>query len=116
MKKINKIVRVAIAIGLIGLAVVLVVSNSHQRKTKLAANGSAVVIIPVEGMSCIACVARVRKTLKDIEGVSEVNVSLEKREAEILIEPKKISLEKLTKAIDTLGYRAGIPRVKENTQ
>ena len=74
------------------------------------------VVIPVEGMSCQACVARVKKTLKDTTGVSEVSVSLEKHEAEIRYESAKTSAEKLVKAIDEMGYKAGIPRAKEKAQ
>lgn len=71
------------------------------------------VLIPVEGMSCSACVARVKRTLKGIEGVSDVKVSLEKREAEIRYQPEKTSPAKLGKAIDELGYKAGVPKWKE---
>jgi copper chaperone CopZ len=74
------------------------------------------VIIPMEGLSCSACVARVKKTLKSIKGVSEVKVSLEKHEAEILYDPEKTSPEKLAKAIDALGYRSGMPKAKEKSQ
>ena len=34
------------------------------------------VSIPVEGMSCMSCAARVKQTLKEIEGVQHVEVSL----------------------------------------
>lgn len=74
------------------------------------------VVIPIEGMSCSACVARVKKALKETEGVSGVHVSLEKREAEIRYDSTKISSEKLAEAIDELGYKAGPPRAKEKGQ
>lgn len=73
------------------------------------------VIIPIEGMSCSACVARVKRTLKGLEGVKEVQVSLEKREAEIQYEPETTSPEKLRSSIDELGYTAVTPRVKEKS-
>ncbi len=74
------------------------------------------VVIPVEGMSCSACVARVKKTLKSVDGVGEIHVSLEKHEAEIRYEPTKISPEKLAKLVDKLGYKAGTPKMKEKSQ
>lgn len=74
------------------------------------------VVVPIEGMSCAACVARVKKTLKATAGVSEVRVSLEKNEAEIRYEPANTSVEKLAKVIDEMGYKAGTPRAKEETQ
>lgn len=74
------------------------------------------VVIPVEGMSCSACVARVKRALKETEGVSETHVNLEKGEAEIRYEPARTSPEKLAKAIDELGYKAGPARAKEKVQ
>lgn len=89
--------------------------KSDQSVATLPSAGSSV-LIPVEGMSCSACVARVKKTLKKMDGVSEANVNLEKREAEIRYEPEKVSPEKLAKTIDELGYKAGPPQVKEMAQ
>jgi len=74
------------------------------------------VVIPVEGMSCSACVARVKKALKGTDGVSETHVNLEKGEAEIRYESAKISPEKLAKKIGDLGYKAGSPRAKGKDQ
>tara|TARA_R110002094_G_scaffold119921_1_gene114955 strand:- start:69 stop:464 length:396 start_codon:yes stop_codon:yes gene_type:complete len=69
-----------------------------------------VVVVPIEGMSCSACVARVKSTLKKIDGVGDVHVSLEHREAEIRYDPVKVSPETLAQAIKELGYTAGLPR------
>ncbi|ODU25256.1 MAG: hypothetical protein ABS95_00590 [Verrucomicrobia bacterium SCN 57-15] len=74
------------------------------------------VLIPVEGMACSVCASRVKKTLKEMPGVSEAVVNLEKHEAEVRYEPDKTSPEKLAKAIDALGYKAGSPRVKEKAR
>lgn len=74
------------------------------------------VVIPVEGMSCSVCASRVKKTLKEVPGVNEAVVNLEKHEAEVRYQPDKTSLETLAKAIDELGYKAGSPHVKEKTQ
>lgn len=70
------------------------------------------IIIPIEGMSCSACVARVKKAMKGTEGVSEANVNLEKGEVEIRYESAKNSPEKLAATINGLGYKAGSPRAK----
>jgi copper chaperone CopZ len=69
--------------------------------------------IPVEGMSCVSCAARVKRALKGIEGVKEVEVSLERREAIVQFSPEKVSPERLQTAIDGLGYKAGKPRTME---
>ena len=72
------------------------------------------VAIPVEGMSCISCAARVKRTLKGIEGVQQVEVSLERRETVVRFAPAKVTPERLESAINELGYKAGKSRVVES--
>jgi copper ion binding protein len=67
------------------------------------------ITVPVEGMSCGACAAQVRKKLKAIEGVRNVHVNLEQRNASIEFESGKVAPEQLTAAINELGYKAGAP-------
>jgi copper chaperone CopZ len=67
------------------------------------------VVIPVEGMSCVACTASVRKTLSSIAGVTEVKVNLVERNARVRFDSKRVSPDRLVDAINRLGYRAGVP-------
>lgn len=67
------------------------------------------VTIPVSGMSCSACVARLKKTLEGIDGVTEVKVSLEHRNAEVGFVDTKVTPERLAAAINDAGYTAGAP-------
>lgn len=76
--------------------------------------GTSVVTIPVEGMSCVSCAATVRKALQSIEGVTEVEVSLEHRAARVRYIDRKISPDQLVAAVNHLGYRAGAPQVEES--
>jgi copper ion binding protein len=69
--------------------------------------------IPVDGMACMSCAARVKRTLKAIDGVQKVEVSLERREAAVRFQTDKVSPERLKSAIDALGYKAGKPRITE---
>ena len=64
------------------------------------------VIIPIEGMSCSACAARVKKTLASIDGVSEIEVNLADRNARVRFAPGKLSADRLVAAVNGLGYRA----------
>lgn len=92
----------------------LVFSVACQRKTH-AQNANSegkemtTITVPVEGMSCGACAAQVRKRLKAIEGVRNVHVNLEQRNVSIAFERGKVAPERLTAAIDELGYKAGVP-------
>jgi copper chaperone CopZ len=71
------------------------------------------VVIPVEGMVCVACAATVKGALKSIAGVSHVEVNLEKRTAQVTYAPDKLSPDRLVEAINKRGYRAGVPKEVE---
>lgn len=66
-------------------------------------------IIAVEGMSCGACAARVKGTLKEIDGVAAVEVSLADRNVRLRYAKEKVTPERLAVAIDSLGYKATVP-------
>lgn len=71
------------------------------------------VVIPVEGMACIACAASVKRALKAIDGVSEVEVNLAQRVARVTYAPAKVAPDRFVAAINKLGYRAGTPKEAE---
>lgn len=68
-----------------------------------------IVTIPIEGMSCASCTARVKKALTAIEGVGEVEVNLGKRNARIQYDPAKVAPDRLGAVITDLGYTVGEP-------
>ncbi|MBI2504143.1 MAG: heavy-metal-associated domain-containing protein [Candidatus Latescibacteria bacterium] len=67
------------------------------------------VIIPIEGMSCSACAARVENTLTAIAGVSGVEVNLAERNASVRFDPNKLSPDRMVSAVSGLGYHASAP-------
>ena len=72
-----------------------------------------VVTIPIEGMACLACTAKVKSTLKAINGVTEVEVNLAGHDARVEYVEAKVSPAELISAINRLGYRASSPRAQE---
>jgi copper chaperone CopZ len=101
---------VAIALG-VGFFV-------HARQGRAQAPTSpqearVVTMIPIEGMACLACTAKVKSTLKAINGVTEVEVNLAGHDARVEYVEGKVSPEELVSAINRLGYRAGSPRAQE---
>lgn len=66
--------------------------------------------MPVNGMTCSACQSNVKKTIKSIDGVSDVEVSLEKRFAYFTYDPQKVKVENIQKAVNDKGYTAGKPQ------
>lgn len=69
--------------------------------------------ISIDGMSCSACVARVKKKLTSMDGVADVEVNLGARAARVRYAPDKVSPDRLVAAINDLGYRAGAPTEAE---
>ncbi len=61
-------------------------------------------IIKIAGMSCQHCVASVKKALEQLEGVSGVEVDLERSQARLLLE-EGVSSEQVEKAVEEAGYR-----------
>lgn len=66
--------------------------------------------IPVDGMVCSACQSTVKKTIKSLNGVKNVEVSLENKTAFITYNPNLIEPEQIRKAINDKGYSAGKPQ------
>ena len=106
------------AVVLTLLGIILPSCNSQTAGGTAQAASNAVmktVTIPIEGMSCSACAARVKRTLKAMDGVAEVEISLEHRNARVRYVEGKVSPERLVAAINQLGYKAGTPRAAEHT-
>lgn len=62
------------------------------------------IILPVKGMTCMGCVASVKRVLGGINGVASAEVSLEKAQAEVSYDPGKASLQAIKAAIEDAGY------------
>ncbi|MEP7325062.1 MAG: heavy metal translocating P-type ATPase, partial [Gemmatimonadota bacterium] len=70
---------------------------------------SQVVTIPVTGMTCAACSARVERALRDSPGVETANVNLMTSEATVEFSPSATSPETLVAAVRATGYGAEVP-------
>ena len=93
----------------------LTASTDKQAELRAASADHAlqVAVIPVEGMTCAACAARVKRTLQDIEGVTSAEVSLTERNVNVRYANKNLSSENLVAAINALGYKAQAPVAAE---
>ncbi len=65
-------------------------------------------IIKVTGMTCAGCTSVVTKTLKAVNGVKDVNVSLSDTEAIVQYDETLTSPERLKFAIKEAGYGTGV--------
>lgn len=66
--------------------------------------------LPVEGMSCASCVARVEGGLQKTPGVSEAQVNFASERASVSFDPGRISVQDLVAAVHGAGY--GVPKAR----
>lgn len=62
------------------------------------------VSLPIEGMTCAACVAKVEKTLKNMAGVQEVHVNLLSGKAAVVYASEQAGVPQMVKMIQDIGY------------
>ena len=63
------------------------------------------IIVPVEGMTCASCVARVEKSISKIEGVKNVSVNLATEKAMIEYETDRVNFNKVAENVEAAGYK-----------
>jgi mercuric ion binding protein len=70
-----------------------------------------VAVIHVEGMTCPLCTMAVKKSLKQIDGVSKAKVRLNTKKATVYFDDK-VSQKELLNAIKKAGYKGKIESIK----
>ena len=80
---------------------------NENKQTDINQADNVSVEISIEGMSCMSCVANVKKTLSDLNGIKEVKVSLENKNATLQYNPNIIPIDKIKQSINKIGYNAG---------
>ncbi len=76
----------------------------------MAEKGLKRIDIPITGMSCAACAARIQNGLSQIEGVKEAQVNFAAERATITYDPEKANIDVFLKAIKDLGYGASLAK------
>jgi P-type Cu+ transporter len=69
--------------------------------------------LPVEGMTCASCVARVEKTLKKVDGVEVANVNLATEAVTLSYDSSKTELNVLAAAVEHAGYKLVVPQQRD---
>ncbi len=60
--------------------------------------------LKIEGMSCKHCVKHVTNALSDVDGVIDIKVSLENKNALVILN-KEVADQTFIDAIDEVGYK-----------
>lgn len=113
-KKVNWFIQLTFLCSLFIFLIASACSSPNENKQETTEQKRSIqnltkTTIPVEGMTCNACVASIKKRLNSMEGLEEVEVSLEHRNATVFYEQGKITPQQVQNAINELGYKAGEP-------
>jgi len=74
----------------------------------MTAAGTDTIRIPVSGMTCAACSARVQRALEKEGGVADASVNLMMKTATVAYDPAAVTPERLVEAIRGTGYGASL--------
>lgn len=66
----------------------------------------------VSKISCGACAALITKSLRNVPGVSKVDVDVEKKEVLVVFDPAKATVDDLTAATAKRGYPSSVRKVE----
>src|SRR4030067_2128745 len=67
--------------------------------------------IPLTGMSCASCAAKIEKGLAGVEGVSKASVNFAAEKATIVFHPTQTDLPHLIDKVKDLGYGAKVEKI-----
>lgn len=81
--------------------------NEKKPNPETGTQTTTKVKMSIDGMTCMACVANVKKTIGELEGVERVEVSLEKKQAIVTYFSAKIEPQKIQDAVSKRGFKAG---------
>lgn len=76
-----------------------------------ASQDTKVATLYAEKIYCDACAAVITKALRNVAGVSKVNVDVEKKEVVVQFDPAKASVEDLTAATAKKGFPSSVRKV-----
>ena len=64
--------------------------------------------LAISGMTCASCAVRIEKRLNQVEGVA-ATVNFASERAAVSFDPSRVSVDKLIKAVESIGYDATLP-------
>jgi Cu+-exporting ATPase len=67
--------------------------------------------LPITGMSCASCAAKIEKGLSSVEGVSKAAVNFAAEKATVVFHPSQTDLSRLIEKVKDLGYGAKVEKV-----
>jgi Cu+-exporting ATPase len=74
------------------------------------------VVLPIAGMTCASCVARVEGALRALPGVAEANVNFATEKARVVYDPGQVSVTEMVRAVANAGYRVLSPEEEKGRE
>jgi Cu+-exporting ATPase len=65
--------------------------------------------LPIQGMTCGACVRRVERALQRVRGVESAAVNFVTQRASVRFDPARVGREQLARAVEAAGYEVPLP-------
>ncbi|HEX9739223.1 MAG TPA: copper ion binding protein, partial [Ignavibacteriaceae bacterium] len=72
--------------------------------------------LPVEGMTCASCVARVEKALSKVDGIDDVSVNFATEKVSLSYNPDKVNEKIISSAVEDAGYKIDITSLQKTTK
>jgi len=79
--------------------------------TAVPREGLKKVELPITGMSCASCVAKIEKGLSKMSGIVDAKVNFATEKATVTFDPSRAHMGNFVTTIRDLGYEAGIEKV-----
>ena len=67
--------------------------------------------LPITGMSCASCVAKIEKGLSKMSGITDAKVNFATEKATVIFDPSRVHMGDFVATIKDLGYEAGMEKV-----
>lgn len=74
-------------------------------------------VLSVQGMTCTSCTSAIESTIEQLEGVTDIKISLEKCEVYVVFAPEsKLSPRILAEKICDMGFEASVKQSSETQE
>jgi Cu+-exporting ATPase len=67
--------------------------------------------LPITGMSCAGCAARIEKELQSLPGVQEAQVNFATEKATLRYDETTLPLEQIIQKVEEIGYQVPLQRL-----
>lgn len=81
--------------------------SMHEEQSEPVLSQSVQAVeLEIQGMHCAACAASIERSVKKMDGVSEITVNLVTNQAHVVYDPKTVKLREIQERIKKAGFQA----------